>query len=256
MWGFRHAFDADHLAAVTSLISKRRQHVLDAVGISGGFAFGHFLSAMIFGSVGVLLGLSSDMLAPVLLERFAGLLAGVLTILLGVWIVRGCISGACYQKRKGYRMIDWRLPQVEVPDHPLFHTAFIGSISTTIYRGIYKILYTCSICLSNWVGLLYSVAPPIPAIAAVTVVGATGNILLALSLAVAYGAGILMGMTIVGMAEGTFLEALWKRKGKAHERLMWGLGVVIVSVGIYLLLSSFVQLPALWEHGPSLSTQT
>ena len=50
--GLRHAFDADHIVAITSLISKRRQHVIDAAGIGDAFAFGHFLSAVIFGLIG------------------------------------------------------------------------------------------------------------------------------------------------------------------------------------------------------------
>ncbi len=74
--GLRHAFDADHVIAITSLISKRRQHILDAAGIGGAFAFGHFLSAVVFGSIGVVLGLGVDVLTPAALDVFVGLLAG------------------------------------------------------------------------------------------------------------------------------------------------------------------------------------
>ncbi|MFC1754147.1 hypothetical protein ACFL96_12290 [Thermoproteota archaeon] len=147
--GLKHAFDADHIIAITSLISKRRQHVIDSAGIGGAFAFGHFLSAVVFGLIGVSFGLGVNVLTPVLLETSTGLLAGIMIIVLGIWIVKGCVSGRCYKMRATYRMISFNLPDVTTPNIAFFNLPIIGQISTLIYKMLYKVIYACSICLSN-----------------------------------------------------------------------------------------------------------
>ncbi len=247
--GFRHGFDADHLAAVSSLISKRRQHILDAVGIGGAFAFGHSLSAIIFGVAGAVLGLGVKALTPGLLDQFAGVLAGVLVIILGVWIVRGCVSGRCYEKRSRYRMISFSLPEIEPPNHRIFKMPLIGLISTILYKCLYKILYSCSICLSNWVGFLFSISPPIPTVSVFLVSVSTGNLFYGLISVLVYGVGILSAMTLVGAVEGTVLETMLKRSLKMHDRMIAALGVTVLLFGVWFLLAQIIDwIPAPWEH--------
>lgn len=247
--GLRHAFDADHVVAITSLISKRRQHVIDAAGIGGAFAFGHFLSAVIFGLIGASLGLGVDVLTPALLETSAGLLAGIMIIVLGIWIVKGCVSGRCYETRATYRMISFNLPDVTTPNITLFNLPVIGQMSTLIYKMLYKVIYACSICLSNWVGFLFSVSPPIPAIAAFLISVSTGNPLNGVILALAYGVGIFLGMSTIGALEGKFFETIHKRNIIMHNRIILILGVFVIFFGIWFLLSQiFEGIPVLWEH--------
>jgi len=247
--GFRHGFDADHLAAVTSLISKRRQHIFDAVGIGGAFAFGHSLSAIFFGLIGAVLGLGVEALVPELLDWFAGVLAGVLVIILGIWIVKGCVSGRCYEKRALYRMISFDLPHVETPNYKIFKVPIIGQITSVFYKSFYKILYTCSICLSNWVGFLFSVSPPISAVSAFLVSVSTGNALYGLISVFVYGVGILLAMMLVGALEGTTFEITLKRNLKAHNRMIAILGVSVVLFGVWFLIAQVIKgVPAPWEH--------
>lgn len=246
--GARHAFDADHLAALTSLVSKRRQNTVDAVGIGGAFAFGHFLSAVTFGAIGWVLGVSIEQLTPAVLEKFAGIIAGVITIVLGFWIVKGCVSGQCYHKRSGYRMIDWRLPQVDVPNNFVFQAPVLGFFSSVMYRAAYKVLFACSICLSNWVGLLYSVSPPVPAILAFTAAAIISGFVYAVGLALSYGLGILVAMSLIGATEGHILEYVWKHDSKSHDRILGVLGITVIVLGAYFLASEVLELPKLWEH--------
>lgn len=246
--GLRHAFDADHVIAITSLISKRRQHVIDAAGIGGAFAFGHFLSAVIFGLVGVAFGIGVDVLTPAILETSASLLAGIMIIILGIWIIRGCVSGRCYETRATYKMISFDLPNVTPPNVAFFNVPIIGQITTLIYKMLYKILYACSICLSNWVGFLFSVSPPIPAIAAFLISVSTGNALNGIVLALSYGVGIFIGMSTIGALEGKFFEIIHKRNIIMYNRIIFILGVFVILFGVLFLLSQIEGIPVLWDH--------
>ena len=247
--GLRHSFDADHVVAITSLISKRRQHVIDAAGIGGAFAFGHFLSAVVFGTIGASLGFRVDILTPALLEVFAGLLAGSMIIVLGVWIVKSCISGRCYEKRATYQIISFNLPSIDTPNITLFSFPIIGQVSTLIYKMVYKVIFACSICLSNWVGFLFSVSPPIPAVAAFLIALSTGNVLNGFASAFAYGVGIFLGMSLIGALEGKFFETIHKRNIIMHNKLIMILGVFIIMFGVWFLLSEMIEsIPTLWGH--------
>lgn len=246
--GLRHAFDADHVIAITSLISKRRQHVIDAAGIGGAFAFGHFLSAVVFGLVGVAFGIGVDVLTPAILETSASLLAGIMIIILGIWIIKGCVSGRCYETRATYKMITFDLPNVTPPNIVFFNVPIIGQINTLIYKMLYKILYACSICLSNWVGFLFSVSPPIPAIAAFLISVSTGNALNGVVLALSYGVGIFIGMSTIGALEGKFFEIIHKRNIIMYNRIIFILGVFVILFGVLFLLSQIEGIPILWDH--------
>ncbi len=221
----------------------------DAIGIGGAFAFGHFLSAIFFGTIGALLGLGVDVLIPQMFDRAAGILAGVLVIILGFWIVRGCASGKCYERRSHYRMISFQLPDVQAPQGLMFSLPVIGAIGTVFYKSVYKILYACSICLSNWVGFLFSISPPIEALAAFLLSAATGNILYGIFLAMVYGGGILLTMSLIGATEGAIFESLYKNHIRVHNRVIGVIGSVVLAFGVWFLFAQLIPgFPAPWEH--------
>ncbi len=81
--GCLHAFDADHIVAVTAFSSKHPDGRKAAVfGLLWGL--GHTVSLLVFG----LVTLSFKLLIPPMIESFAETLVGLLLILLGVWVLK------------------------------------------------------------------------------------------------------------------------------------------------------------------------
>jgi len=81
--GVRHAFEADHIAAVASL-STRAQSLKDAVRMGMTWGFGHTLTLFIFGSI----VLFSDLMIPERLALILEFVVGVMLVGLGVDVVR------------------------------------------------------------------------------------------------------------------------------------------------------------------------
>ncbi|MBI4003421.1 MAG: sulfite exporter TauE/SafE family protein [Candidatus Omnitrophica bacterium] len=78
--GMRHAFDRDHVAAVTHFISLEPDPVKSA-WFGFRWALGHAVAVLLLGSMILILQLKLD---PAF-ERYAGLAVGITLIVLGVW---------------------------------------------------------------------------------------------------------------------------------------------------------------------------
>lgn len=76
--GITHGFDVDHLAAITALASRGASNWETAtLGLS--FGFGHMITLLIFGIIGLITGL----VIPPSFERGAEIFGGLLLILIG-----------------------------------------------------------------------------------------------------------------------------------------------------------------------------
>src|SRR5688572_22573731 len=82
IFGSLHAFEADHLAAVTSF-AVRKPTARQSMGFGFRWAVGHGTSILIAGTVLIFLGLKIPEAATGILERSVG----VVLIALGVWTV-------------------------------------------------------------------------------------------------------------------------------------------------------------------------
>ncbi len=78
--GMRHAFDRDHLAAVTHFISLEPDPVKSA-WFGGKWALGHAVTVLVLGSLLLLLHVHFD---PAF-ERYAEMAVGITLIALGIW---------------------------------------------------------------------------------------------------------------------------------------------------------------------------
>ncbi len=96
--GMRHAFDRDHVAAVTHFISLEPDPVKSA-WFGFRWAIGHAVTVLILGSVILLLRLKFD---PAF-ERYAELAVGVTLIALGVWRLLLLIQERRHAHRHGHR---------------------------------------------------------------------------------------------------------------------------------------------------------
>jgi len=80
--GALHAFDADHVMAVTALASGRAEP-RELLAVSARWALGHGAALMALGSLVLLLGMA----IPASLSRAAELAVGVLLLLIGAWVL-------------------------------------------------------------------------------------------------------------------------------------------------------------------------
>jgi len=81
--GMRHALDADHLAAVASLVS-RKQSLASTIRQGSAWGLGHTLTLLLFGSVVIFM----DSVMPEHLARGLELAVGVMLVLLGADVLR------------------------------------------------------------------------------------------------------------------------------------------------------------------------
>ncbi|MFQ6137357.1 MAG: sulfite exporter TauE/SafE family protein [Candidatus Hydrothermarchaeales archaeon] len=76
--GITHGFDIDHLAAITALASRGASN-LETATLGFSFGFGHMMTLLIFGIIGLLTGL----VIPPSFERGAEIFGGLLLIVIG-----------------------------------------------------------------------------------------------------------------------------------------------------------------------------
>jgi hypothetical protein len=100
--GFRHALEADHMAAVTTFVS-RRPRPLEALGFGVRWGIGHSLAILLVGGALILL----DLRVPDSLEAALEFGVGAMLVGLGVWVLvalyrrRGAPEVAAYADRDG-----------------------------------------------------------------------------------------------------------------------------------------------------------
>lgn len=85
--GCLHAFDVDHVVAVTALTSKHPQH-RKAAAFGFLWGVGHTVALMVFG----LITLALKIVIPPLVESLAELSVGLMLVGVGVWVLKDVIT--------------------------------------------------------------------------------------------------------------------------------------------------------------------
>lgn len=87
--GFRHALEADHMAAVTTFVA-RRPRPIEALGFGVRWGIGHSLAILVAGGVLILL----DLRVPEALEAGLEAAVGLMLVGLGAWVLVGVRQAA------------------------------------------------------------------------------------------------------------------------------------------------------------------
>ncbi len=216
--GIRHAFDADHLAAVTTLILGRPTR-RDSIRIGVAWGVGHALMLLAATTI-VLLG--SGGIDPRYATVFESL-AGVMLILLGFDVVRRAVVSGLHGH--GHR----HGPQ---EFHYHFHShdqAVVHTVDPHVHS--HAPLTLGRACM---VGVVHGLAGSAALI--LLSVAATPSLLLAILYVVFFGVGTLAGMALVSAA----LAIPFRYCAAAHpQRLQLAhaaAGCVSVAVGAWLIL--------------------
>ena len=159
--GLKHATDADHLAAISTIVSERRSLLGSAV-IGGIWGLGHTISLVLVGVFVLLLNFQISEQTERMLEFFVG----VMLVLLGLNVLRKIFQGGklhFHAHEHGARQhVHPHLHEAGVKDEPHTHHGFSFSPRALVIGMIHGLAGSAAVMLlflptidSRSLGLLY-----------------------------------------------------------------------------------------------------
>ena len=151
--GMRHAFDRDHIAAVTHFISLEPDPIKSA-WFGFRWAVGHAVTVLILGSVILMLHLKLD---PSF-ERYAELAVGFTLIMLGVWRLLLLFQERRHAHRHAHRTTEHIHPHSHEPgrEHVLrFAPTLVGMVHGASGTAELFVLIPITLISTTWLAYLY-----------------------------------------------------------------------------------------------------
>ena len=197
--GFVHALEADHMAAVTTFVS-RRPRPLQAVGFGLRWGIGHSAAIVVAGSVLIALDLRlSDVLARGLEFGVGAMLLG-----LGAWLLWSVLHERAHRTAAG----------TAAPATPHAHG-----------RG------------TLWVGLAHGLAGTAPLVAALSA-RAAGSAWLATGYLLLFGVGTTLAMALYALAAGALFDQAGHRVPAVAGILRGATAVGSAAVGVLWMVNA------------------
>lgn len=220
--GMRHALEADHVAAVASLVS-RKQSLAHTLHQGTAWGLGHTITLFLFGSIVIFM----DTVIPATLARGLEAAVGVMLLLLGADVLRRLRRDKVHfhTHRHG-------------PGHTHFHAhSHAGETLGNHSDSSHDHLHPCGFPVrALLVGLMHGMA------------GSAAVILLALETVespmqgVAYillfGLGSMFGMALLSVAISIPMYLSARRLSWAHHGMQLFIGVATIGMGLVVLLEN------------------
>lgn len=214
--GLRHALDADHVAAVASLAS-RKATLRDTLRVSGAWGIGHAATLLVFGGALVLVGTT----LPESVARVLEAAVGVMLVVLGVGVLR----------RLRHRKIHFHAhahdgaptPHVHLHAHGRAGHAHPHAHDHAHGRAL---LVGCVHGLAGTAGLVLLAVPAMQS-------GAGALLYLAV-----FGAGTVAGMMLFAAAISVPLRFGAQRMRRTTLALQLALGLLNVGLGVWIAADS------------------
>ncbi|MCC6244104.1 MAG: sulfite exporter TauE/SafE family protein [Gemmatimonadaceae bacterium] len=201
--GFRHAFEPDHLAAVTTLATRERGLSQSAkLGLAWGV--GHTASVALVATALIILGIR----VPEQFYHIAELGVATLLIVLG-------IGSLIAESRRHRRSLGNEHGEAHAHHHPHAHPETIRSATRALGFGVAH-------------GLAGSGA------VVVLLVAASTRLQEQISYLVAFGVGTIAGMSLVSIITGVAASAAAQRHKRAGQWIRVGAACVSVVIGVML----------------------
>lgn len=234
--GMRHATDADHVIAITAIVSgERRLSAAARIGIAWGL--GHSLTVFLVGGVIILFKLA----IPPRLEMGMEFAVAVVLILLGLSTLARASSTArrwlglkpndddilAHAHRHEHEGINHYHPHVHVrgaEDSHASHIAPVASRATRFASG--------SRSRAFGVGLVHGLAGS--ATVALVVLGAIPGAIMGLVYLAIFGFGTIVGMALITSAIGLPIALTAARLGGLNRALMMSAGILSLGFGLFL----------------------
>jgi high-affinity nickel-transport protein len=201
--GLRHAMEADHLAAISTIVTERRS-LLSALLVGAWWGFGHTLALLIAG-VGVLL------LRFHLTDRMGHafeLCVGVMLVLLGVNVLRTLVRGGA--------------------SHTHDHTTDAPHSHADVWRVARPLL----------VGMVHGLAGSAPLL--LLTLAVISSPLAAFSYIAVFGVGSMMGMAIMSLLVSVPARLTVDHFASTHLALRGLSGLFSVGLGLFIVYENGV----------------
>jgi len=151
--GMRHAFDRDHIAAVTHFISLEPDP-LKSAWFGFRWALGHAVTVLLLGSGILLLRLKFD---PAF-ERYAELAVGITLIVLGVWRMSLLLQERRHAHRHAHRATEHTHPHSHEPGREHVHRfapTLVGMVHGASGTAEVFVLLPITLMSAAWLAYLY-----------------------------------------------------------------------------------------------------
>ena len=151
--GMRHAFDRDHVAAVTHFISLEPDPVKSA-WFGFRWAIGHAMTVLLLGSLILILHLKFD---PAF-ERYAELAVGVTLIVLGLWRLLLLIQERQHTHRHAHHATEHAHRHSHVPGREHVHRfapTLVGMVHGASGTAEVFVLLPITLISTTWLAYLY-----------------------------------------------------------------------------------------------------
>jgi ABC-type nickel/cobalt efflux system permease component RcnA len=216
--GVRHAFDADHLAAVATLLVGSSSH-RQSLKVGAAWGLGHALMLLAASLLVLVYGQSRhEQLAP-----YFEMLVAVLLIVLGVDVIRRVMAARLHLHghRHDEETYHYHFHAHEAhEDHDRDRHEHVHPTPPTVLRAML-------------VGLVHGLAGS--AALLVLSVGAAPGVITAVLYICAFGLGSMLGMAAVTVSVAWPLRACAASRPRWLERLSAGTGVVSIGLGALLI---------------------
>lgn len=212
--GMRHALDADHLAAVAA-ISTRRHSVRDTMRHGAVWGLGHTITLFLFGSTVIWL----DTLVPEQVALYLEMAVGLMLIALGLDVIRRVVKNRIHyhihrHAREGahfhaHSHAGEGSHEQSAHHHQHDNRFPVRTLMIGLMHGMAGsaalILLTLDTMTSLWTGMAYMLL---------------------------FGIGSMVGMAIISMVIAIPLQASARRLTWMHNGLQLGIGVMTVGLGL------------------------
>ena len=199
--GLLHAFDADHIMAVTTL-SVKRPTIKHSMSFCRSWAIGHGVALLVISSVVLLIGQAIALSVSHIAEQ----LVGVVLIVIGLWVLGDTL---CSRKQTHIQQIENNRSHEHTPHEHTRSATLVGLLHGTAGSAPLLALLPMSKLVSPWLVLSY--------------------ILL-------FGLGVLVAMLLFG----GLLSRLFQFAANRGKQVISGIRLVIalgsVAYGLFLLL--------------------
>jgi len=204
--GLEHALDADHIVAVSTILSDNR-NLRKSLILGSMWGLGHIITLFFVG----LFVLALRIMIPDNMARLFEFTVGIMLIILGIFVIKALISDKIHLHRHGHG--------------EYAHIHFHSHNATESHDHAHKSLFA---------GMLQGLAGS--ATLMLLALSTIGSVTPGLIFILIFGIGVILGMLSVGALIGSLFIFTALHFSKIHETIRAMTGFISIGLGIFIMI--------------------